>query len=90
MTDNNETLLTFPCEFTIKVFGKDTEAFFATVSAIIRHHVPTVADDAFLQSRVSENGTYRAMSVTIQATSKPQLDAIYQALSSSPEVLMVL
>ena len=85
-----ESLLTFPCDFTLKVVGKDTDAFFATVSAIIRHHVPDVPDSTFLQSRVSEKGNYRSMNVTIHVTSKEQLDAIYLALSSSPEVLMVL
>jgi len=90
VNDNeNPSLLTFPCDFTIKVFGKDDETFETTVLGIIRAHVAEVPQQA-IQSRLSENGKYKALSVTIQATSKEQLDAIYQALSASPDVLMAL
>ena len=88
--EKKESLLTFPCDFTLKVVGKDTNTFYATVSGIVRHYVPDVPDSAFLDSSVSKKGNYRSMSVTIHVTSKEQLDAIYRALSSSPEVLMAL
>lgn len=90
MTENtNETLLTFPTDFTIKVIGKEGDTFKATVLKIIRQHVESLPDDA-VQYRQSEKGNYKAMSVTMHITSKEQLDDIYRALSSTPEVLMVL
>jgi putative lipoic acid-binding regulatory protein len=87
--DTKDTLLTFPTDFTIKVIGKDNETFKANVLKIVRQHVASLPDDA-VQYRQSEKGNYRAMSITMHITSKEQLDDIYRALSSAPDVLMVL
>ena len=84
-----ETLLTFPCDFTIKVFGTSSEKFEASVVGIIRSHVSDFPESA-IQLRPSANGKYNAMSVTVHVTSKEQLDNIYKELSSSPDVLMTL
>lgn len=84
-----ETLLTFPCDFTIKIFGQGTDEFESTVLMIVHKHVSNLSDRA-LQTRASENGKYRALSVTVHVESKQQLDALYHELSSSKAVLMVL
>lgn len=84
-----ETLLTFPCDFTIKVFGTTSEQFESTVVGIIRKHIADFPEGA-IQLRPSANGKYSAMSVTVHVTSKDQLDNIYKELSSSPDVLMTL
>lgn len=86
---NSETLLQFPCEFTIKVFGNASEDFENVIYNIIHQHVASLSKDS-LHTRFSENGKYAALSVALWATSKSQLDAIYQDLSSSPIVLMAL
>lgn len=87
--DNNETLLTFPCEFSIKVFGLNNPEFEAGVLMLIKQHVPDF-NDQVIQHRTSENGKYLAMNITIQAESKAQLDSIYRDLSASPLVVMAL
>lgn len=87
--DNNETLLTFPCEFSIKAFGLNTPEFETTVAALIKQHVPDF-ETPVVQQRASENGKYLALNITIQATSKVQLDSIYQSLSECPLVVMAL
>jgi putative lipoic acid-binding regulatory protein len=84
-----ETLLTFPCDFMIKVFGEASDDFDKSVLNIIREYVPSLSADS-MHARQSENGKYRALSISIYVTSKKQLDDIYFALSSSPIVLMVL
>jgi len=90
MTDQtSNTLLTFPCEFPIKVFGKNTEEFQKTVLAIIDKHVKSTVDRR-VQSRPSENGKYLALNVTVFIDSKEQLDNIYRELSASPEIIMTL
>jgi uncharacterized protein len=88
-TNPSETLLTFPCDFTIKVFGTASDEFEATVLGIVYKHVSNLADRA-IQSRPSKNGKYCALSITVHVDSKEQLDRIYQALSSSPLVIMAL
>lgn len=85
----NETLLKFPCDFTIKVFGLGTDEFETTVLMLVHKHVANLSDRA-IQSRPSTNGKYRALSITVHVTSKEQLDDIYRDLSSSPHVLMAL
>lgn len=88
-SDENPSLLTFPCEFTIKVFGLGTDEFEAAVLMIIHKHVPNLSDRA-IQTRPSDKGKYRALSITVYVESKEQLDNIYRDLTSSPQVLMAL
>lgn len=83
------SLISFPCDFTIKVFGKESDSFENTVTAIIQEFIVTFTPQA-MESRLSENGKYKSLSITIHVVSKEQLDNIYQALSSCPDVLMAL
>lgn len=89
VTEQKETLLTFPCDFTIKVFGLATDDFEAATLGIIHKHAPNLSGRT-IQSNDSANGKYKALSITIHVESKEQLDRIYQDLSSSPQVLMAL
>ena len=86
---DQETLLEFPCDFPIKVMGKNHVDFEITVMAILNKHVPNLAEGAF-QSRPSSGGKYISITVTIQAESKDQLDNIYRELSGHELVLMAL
>jgi putative lipoic acid-binding regulatory protein len=88
-TSQEETLLTFPCDFTLKVFGLRSDEFEANVLMIIRKHAPNLSERA-IQTRPSQQGKYCALSVTVHVDSKTQLDEIYRELSSSPHVIMVL
>ena len=84
-----ETLLTFPCQFPIKAMGKSRDDFDIHVVEIIRRHVSDIKEGA-VTTRPSKGGTYTSVTVMIEATSREQLDAIYQGLTDSPEVLMAL
>lgn len=85
----DETLLEFPCEFEIKAFGRHDTAFEQTVYRLIKAHVPELTTDD-LSSRESSGGKYVAVTASINAKSKAQLDIIYQALTDSEQVLMSL
>ena len=56
---------------------------------IVRRHVTDIHEGA-VTTRPSKDGNYLAVTVTIEASSKQQLDAIYQDLSDHPLVLMAL
>lgn len=84
-----ETLLVFPCEFPIKAMGKADVELDLLVIDIVRRHTDNLTEDR-ISTRPSKNGTYVSITVTVTATSKPQLDAIYQDLSGHPHILMVL
>ncbi|MEO1866552.1 MAG: DUF493 domain-containing protein [Methylococcales bacterium] len=83
------SLLEFPCIFAIKVMGLSSPELETTVLALIQEHVTTLDNDA-IKSRPSKKGKYTALTVTINATSQKQLDAIYQALSNCDAILMAL
>jgi len=86
---DEETLLEFPCEFSIKAMGLATPEFDAVVVEIVRQHAPDLGEGA-VRIRPSSGGKYLAVTVTINATSKKQLDTIYQALTDHELVLMSL
>ncbi len=84
-----DTLLEFPCEFPIKVMGETRDDFTATMLEIVRLHAPDV-DASRVESRPSSSGKYLSLTITITATSKPQLDDLYRSLSGHPMVKVVL
>ena len=79
----------FPMDFPIKVMGKRVDGFADEVVAVVRTHAPDF-DAATLEMRASRNGNYLSVTATIRAESRPQLDALYRALSSHPLVTLVL
>jgi len=81
--------LAFPCEFPIKVMGRRQKNFAQQVSEIVRRHAPDF-DPATLEMRSSRQGTYLSVTCLVRATSREQLDALYQELCDQPCVLMVL
>lgn len=89
MSYSNETLLTFPCDFPIKVMGNNQPGFKPLVVALVRHHAPELADHQ-VQSRLSNGARYLALTVTVRATSREQLDAIYRDLTACEAVAMAL
>ena len=82
-------MLTFPCQFPIKIIGKKSDEFEVAALGIIRKHFPDLAENA-LSSKVSKDDHYLAFTVHVTATSQEQLDNLYKELSSNPNVLMVL
>lgn len=79
----------FPCSFPIKAMGHADTGFAARVLEIVRRHAPEIGDDA-IQYRPSVGGKYLSVTVTIEAQSRAQLDAIYQELSDCEQVLVAL
>ena len=89
MSDNGDTLLEFPCEFSVKAFGPQTDVLPGTVRALVEAHTGPL-EDAAVRQRPSSGGKFLAITGTFTATSKAQLDAIYQGLSAHPAVMMAL
>jgi len=78
----------FPCDYQVKAMGLDDGDFRETVIAIVGNHCEI--DEQLITCRSSANGKYLSVSVTIQAHSREQLDAIYDALTAHEKVLMRL
>lgn len=87
--DQQETLLEFPCDYAIKAMGETSEQLDAVVVEIVRRHVEDITEGA-VSTKQSSGGKFTSITVTIRATSKPQLDAIYQELTSHELIKYVL
>lgn len=84
-----KSAIEFPCDFPIKMMGRDTPEFRAAARELIESHVGSVADDA-IKSNLSSKGSFVSITVTVTATSQQQLDDIYRDVSAHDDVLMAL
>jgi len=83
------TLIDYPCEFPIKIMGKDEQNFTKSILMIVHRHVPSF-DDKNIETRLSKKNKYLSLTCTVYVISQSQLDALYQELCDHPMVLMVL
>ena len=89
MATEPPSLIEYPCDFPIKVMGKTQAGFAQTVLAIVQSHAPDF-DASTMEMKSSKGGKYLSVTCTIRATSRGQLDALYQQLCDHPMVVMVL
>ena len=84
-----ESLIIYPCAFPIKVMGAKVDGFVHAIT-LIAHEFDPLFDAKTLELRESKGGNYLGITVTINATSREQLDELYRTLSTHPMVKMVL
>lgn len=89
MNQNPKDALEFPSEFSIRAIGREGEDFQTLVFSLVQRHVPDLEPEA-LRQRPSGKGNYVSITVTIQAESREQLDAIYRDLNAHRQILMTL
>jgi uncharacterized protein len=89
MTNQQASLLEFPCDFPIKAFGHYSDDLDQIVIGIVRRHAPDIRENA-VAIRASKGNRYAAVTVLIRAQSKAQLDAIYTDLTASEAIIMSL
>ncbi len=86
---SEESVIEFPCDFPIKMMGRDTPEFHATARSLIENHTGPLAEES-IQINVSSKGNFVSITVTVNATSQQQLDDIYRDVSGHDDVLMAL
>ncbi|MDD2775963.1 MAG: DUF493 family protein [Gallionella sp.] len=84
-----DSLIEYPCEFPLKVFGKQHAGFAKAVMETITQHDPSFTA-AKIDMRASKTAKYISLTCTVSATSRQQLDAIYQSLCDHEMVTMVM
>lgn len=89
MNQESDTLFEFPCSFSIKSMGHANIDLDVIVVEIVRRHAPDLGEGC-VTTRQSKGGKYVSVTVTLEAQSKQQLDAIYQDLTDCEHVLMSL
>ena len=85
----DDSLITYPSAFPIKVMGEQTDGFESAVVAVARQF-DAAFDDSTIERRPSKGGKYLGLTLTVTATSREQLDELYRTLSTHPMVRVVL
>ena len=89
MSDDKKPEIEFPCKYPIKVLGEAHPDLNQHVIDVMNRHASTITDSD-LSAKNSSKGKWQSITVTIIATGKPQLDAIFADLKTSARVKMVL
>ena len=89
LESKDESLIEFPCEFPLKVMGADIPEFHACIVKIATQH-DSDFDVKQIKKSSSKTGKYVSLTLNIHAQNKPQLDALYQALTDHELVLWAL
>lgn len=79
----------FPCDYPIKVLGRNSDEFRPGVLAVFDEHAPGFKRET-VKERGSRKGTFVSMTVTITATGPEQLDALHRGLLATGLVQMVI
>jgi putative lipoic acid-binding regulatory protein len=85
----SDSLIEYPCDFPIKVMGKNVPQFAQTIADVVRSFDPDF-DPATIEMRPSSAKTYMGLTVTVHVTSRAQLDDLYRALSGHEWVKVVM
>ncbi len=84
-----ESLIEYPSDFPIKVMGPTHADFASVIVTVVQKHDETFHEGR-LDARPSAKGNYTGLTVTVRATSRAQLDALYTELSGHPMVKIVM
>lgn len=79
----------YPCEFPIKVMGRNDGTLRADTRPIIERHAGPVPEDQ-IRERLSADANFVALTYVVQAQNRDQLDRIYRELTALKSVLMAL
>jgi putative lipoic acid-binding regulatory protein len=83
------SLIEYPSKFPIKVMGNRVEGLVHAITSIALQFDPEF-DASTIELRESKGGKYLGVTITVNATSREQLDELYRTLSTHPMVKVVL
>lgn len=84
-----QSLIVYPCCFPIKVMGANVAGFLPAMVHVARAFDPRF-DDATVEQRPSKAGNYLGLTLSVNVTSREQLDELYRTLTTHPMVKIVL
>jgi putative lipoic acid-binding regulatory protein len=85
----SEELWNFPCDYSVKAFGKTCNELNETVRDIVEQHTSKIHSDNIFTKQSSKGG-YTSITLKIIATSRKQIDCINQDLQDCKLVAYVL
>lgn len=84
-----EEIFDFPCDYPVKVMGKDCQELHVEMCTIIERHAGDIHPSQ-ISSRKSTKGNYISYTIRITATSVVQLNSINKELQEHPLVAYIL
>ena len=84
----DQSPLEFPRDHPIKVMGRQSAEFRAQVLAVLAEHAGATAPP--VAERLSRDGTFVSLTVTVRVASRAELDALYRRLHATGLVLFAL
>lgn len=88
-TDDLQPVMQFPMNFPVKIMGLNNPAFPGVIADLTKEHFSDF-DKGTLKIEFSKTKKYMALTVTVNAQSREQLDGFYLALTSNPMVKVAL
>jgi putative lipoic acid-binding regulatory protein len=87
MSDADESLLKFPTDLAVKVFGRNVPEFRGAVTEIVEAQF---GKGFMVAEQHSKQARYLSLTITVRVESRAQADALYRALVAHELVLMAL
>lgn len=86
---DTESLLQFPCDVPVKVFGRNEGPFRRAALSIVERHFGEAGTENVTE-QLSRRESYASLTIVVRAESREQIDALYRELTSNADILMVL
>jgi len=80
-TQQDETLIEFPCHINVRVMGNNVPEFREQIIAIAKKHDSNFTPEK-ISSKNSKTGKYISFTFSIYSENKPCLDAVYLDLKN--------
>lgn len=80
--------LEFPCDYPVKVMGRQSTEFRARMLAVLEANATLVADG--VSERPSRDGTYLSLTCVVRVDSREHLETLYRELHATGLVLFAL
>lgn len=89
MTQQEPPKIEFPCDYPIKVIADNSAEARASVLEVMARHAGPIGESSVTE-RLSREGRFMSLTVTIVATGKDQLSRIHVDLKATGVVKMVM
>ena len=86
---DKNSLITFPCDFPVKIVGSNSDSFREEIKGIVTRHFPGFNDDS-ITFKKSKAGNYLSITVVVYAENQDMLNGFYSEISKHPGVKMAL
>lgn len=87
--NHDNSLIEFPTDFPVKVFGPNSHEFLTEISQIAKNIFPQLKSTD-IKSKPSKDNKYISITLGLYVHSQTELDALYMAVQKHPHVKMVL